>query len=200
MRAWLFALLLLAFAVETADARKRRHHYRYLPHAIVVPPTDLGPEIDSDVRAMKTERRDWRRQPPTLAALVPHTWQEQPADPNWKGKRFLSPDGASWFAVYSAAADKESISDHLKVVLFGEGETVTYLRGERTWVAVSGFKQSRIFYRKAILACTGKTWHHIAFEYPVELKRNMDQFVIAAAQALDATQSDCGESISENRP
>ena len=203
MRTLLLALLLLVFAVETADARKRRHHYRYIPDSVVVPPGELGPLLDSDVRAMRPDRpdrRDRHRQPPTLAALVPDTWQEQPADPNWSGKRFLSPDGASWFAVYRRTADKESIADHMKVVLFGDDETITYLRGERTWVAVSGFKQSRIFYRKAILACAGKAWHHVAFEYPAERKRSMDPFVIAAAQALENTQSDCGDLISANQP
>ena len=64
----------------------------------------------------------------------------------------LSPDGASWFAVYRRAADKESIADHMKVVLFGDDEAIRYPRGERTWVAVSGFKQSG-FHRKAMLAC-----------------------------------------------
>jgi hypothetical protein len=200
MRTLLLALLLVIFAAETADARKRRHHYRYIPHSFVVPPGEFGPLLDGDVRAMRPDRADRRRQPPTLAALVPDTWQEQPPDPNWNGKRFLSPDGASWFAAYRTAADKQSTADHMKVVLFGDDETITYLRGERTWVAVSGFKQSRIFYRKAMLACAGKAWHHVAFEYPAELKQRMDQFVIAAAQALENTQSDCGESISQNKP
>ncbi len=77
-----------------------------------------------------------------------------------------------------------------------EDETITYLRGERTWVAVSGFKESRIFYRKAILACAGKAWHHIAFEYPAELKGRMDPFVVAAAAALDNTQSNCDQAAS----
>jgi serine/threonine-protein kinase len=30
-----------------------------------------------------------------------------------------------------------------------EGETVTYFRREPDWIAVSGFKGGRIFYRKA---------------------------------------------------
>ena len=62
-------------------------------------------------------------------------------------------------------------------------------------VVVSGFKDSRVFYRKAILACAGKSWHQIAFEYPSELKARMDAFVASAAQALDNTQSDCGETV-----
>jgi len=92
------------------------------------------------------------------------------------------------------------LADHMRSIIFVKDETITYLRGERTWVAVSGFKDSRIFYRKAILACAGKAWHHIAFEYPAELKIKMDPLVAAAAQALDNTQSDCGQSASVNRP
>ena len=99
--------------------------------------------------------------------MVPPNWQLQAADPNWKGKRFLSPDGSSWLAVYSFPTEYEPISSHMQSVAFAEGETLTYLRGERDWIAVSGSKGDRIFYRKAIIACGGKAWHHIAFEYPI---------------------------------
>jgi hypothetical protein len=88
----------------------------------------------------------------------------------------------------------------MRSVVFAKDETITYLKGERTWVAVSGFKESRIFYRKAILACAGKAWHHVAFEYPTELKTKMDAFVIAAAAALDNTQSNCDQAVSVSRP
>ena len=200
MRIILIASLLLIFAVQTADARKRRHHYRYIPNAIVDLPRDSGPAIDGDIRGMRADPRDRRRSPPTLSALVPSNWQEQPPEANWNGKRFVSPDGASWFAAYRTAAENESNAEHMKAVVFADDETITYLRGERTWVAVSGFKKSRIFYRKAILACAGKAWHHIAVEYPAELKRSMDPFVGAIAQALENTQMDCGETASTNRP
>jgi hypothetical protein len=40
------------------------------------------------------------------------------------------------------------------------------LRRETDWLAVSGFKGDRIFYRKAVIACGGTVWHHIEFEYP----------------------------------
>jgi hypothetical protein len=36
---------------------------------------------------------------------------------------------------------------------------------ESDWLAVSGIKGNKIFYRKAVIACGGKVWHHIAFEY-----------------------------------
>jgi hypothetical protein len=139
-----------------------------------------------------------RRGPPTIAALVPREWQPEAQNPNWNGKRFLSPDGISWLALYRAPVDDEPIADHMRSIVFAKDEIITYLRGERTWVAVAGFKGNHIFYRKAILACAGKAWHHIAFEYPAEFKTKMDPFVVSVAQALDNTQSDCEQAVSAN--
>jgi serine/threonine-protein kinase len=130
---------------------------------------------------------------------VPPGWQLQPPDPNWNGKRYVSPNGAAWFAVYTSPADHEPVAAHLKTVAFADGEEVTYLRGERDWIAVSGLKGDRIFYRKAVLACGGKTWRHIAFEYPVDAKRRMDSFVTRAAGTLDGSDSEGCETVSSSR-
>ena len=144
----------------------------------------------------RRDSRQWRRDI-SPADLVPPTWQLQPSDPNWTGKRFLSPDGASWLAVYAFPTAKEPIATHMQSVAFAEGETLTYLRGERDWIVVSGTKGDRIFYRKATIACGGKVWHHIAFEYPVERKRAMDPFVIRAATIIDLAENDgCEEATS----
>ena len=199
MRAILIAVLLLCFAVDAADARKRRHH-RYYNHGVVVVPYDARGAFDrrlgADPRALRGMPRAVRGGALTLADVVPSGWQLQPPDPNWTGKQFISPDGSAWFAAYSIAADGKAISEHMKTIAFVDGETITHLQGERTWVAVSGFKDSRIFYRKAMLACAGKTWRNIAFEYPAELKGRMDQFVILAGQILVASQADCEETVS----
>ena len=142
-----------------------------------------------------------RRQSFTPADIVPPNWQLQPPDPNWKGKRFLSPDGASWLAVYAFPTAKEPIATHMQSVAFAEGETVTYLRGERDWIVVSGTKGDRIFYRKASIACDGKVWHHIAFEFPDERKRAMEPFVIRAAAIVDLAENDgCEEATSSAAP
>ena len=158
MRAILIAVLLLFFAVDAADARKRRHH-RYYNHGVVVVPYDARGAFDrrlgADPRALRGMPRAVRGGALTLADVVPSGWQLQPPDPNWTGKRFISPDGSAWFAAYSIAAD-----------------------------------------RKAMLACAGKTWRNIAFEYPAELKGRMDQFVILAGQILVASQADCEETVS----
>ena len=74
------------------------------------------------------------------------------------------------------------------------GEQVSYIRGEQDWLAVYGVKDNRIFFRKVVLACAGKSWHHIAFEYPDELKSRMAQFVSRATFAIDQAENDgCDE-------
>jgi hypothetical protein len=190
MRTLVLVALIVLMGVDAADAR-RRHHHR---GSYSLEAQDLG--FDKD--RVNTSRLPGA--PPTVASLVPRDWVPEPQNPNWNGKRFLSPDGTSWLAIYRASGEDEAVPDHMRSVIFAKDETITHLKGERTWVAVSGFKDSRIFYRKAILACAGKAWHHIAFEYPAELKTQMDAFVLAAAQALDNTQSNCEQSASVNRP
>jgi serine/threonine-protein kinase len=117
------------------------------------------------------------------------------------GNRFLSPDGSSWLTVYASLTATEPIVSHMQSVAFAEGETVTYLRGERDWIAVSGTKGDRIFYRKAVIACGGKVWHHIAFEYPITFKREMDPFVMRAAAIIDQAENDgCEEATTSINP
>jgi serine/threonine-protein kinase len=89
----------------------------------------------------------------------------------------------------------------MQSVAFAEGETLAYVRGERDWIAVSGSKGDRIFYRKAIIACGGKVWHHIAFEYPMALKREMDSYVTRAAYIVDRAENDgCNKAMSSTNP
>ena len=79
---------------------------------------------------------------------------------------------------------------------FGEGEDLTYLRGERNWIAVSGLKRDRIFYRKAVLACGERQWRHIVFEYPAEARRVLNQFVSAMSLGLDlSVNQDCDATV-----
>jgi hypothetical protein len=133
----------------------------------------------------------------SLAAIVPPGRQLQPPEQNWAGRRFKSRDGTAWLAIYKAPADVP-VADHMKSVAFsGEGETLTYLQGERSWIAAAGFKASRMFYRKAILACGGRVWHHVAFEYPPEIKARVDRFILLAAEGLNDSQTDCDEALVE---
>jgi hypothetical protein len=122
---------------------------------------------------------------PNAAAVIPPGWRLQPDE-----GRYLSPDGSSWFAPHASPVGSEPIAAHMDRIARQEGETVTYFRREADWIAVSGFKGGRIFYRKAVLACGGKVWHHIEFEYPAALKRRMDPFVNRASYSIDHAEND----------
>jgi len=194
----LLVLLLLAVTADSADARRRHHRHQYY---------DAYPEavVPQDGRTVAPDREDrWRArdaEDDSRAGFVPPTWQLQPPDPNWHGKRFASPDGTAWLATYASAAEKEAVAGHMKTVAFGDGEQITYLRGERTWIAVSGFKGDRIFYRKAVLACGGRVWRHVALEYPAENKRSLDAFVQRASAVVDATANEaCDTAVSSPAP
>jgi len=178
MRWVLLILLMLACAAGSADARRHRHHLRYYYDAVT--PAELGRQAEP----APTPGDSVQPRAQSRSRLVPATWREEPADPQLKGQHFVSPDGNSSFIAYTVPAGADGIADHMKAVAFGDGEQVTYLRGERTWIAVSGFKQGRIFYRAAVLACGGDRWHHIAFDYPASAKAEMRDFVDRAATTV----------------
>jgi hypothetical protein len=184
MRKALLIGCVLAATVSSSEARHWRWHWHH--HQIGAPAYSTYGFAPFEHRA---QREQWRGNI-SPAALVPPAWQLQPPDPNWKGKRFISPDGSAWLAVYSFPTANESIASHMQSVAFADGEALTYLRGERDWIVVSGSKADRLFYRKAIIACGGKVWHHIAFEYPIAVKREMDRFVTRAAAIIDLAEND----------
>ena len=130
---------------------------------------------------------------PNAATVVPQGWRLEPHEGNWRGTRYFSPDGSSWFAAYASPVAAEPVGAHMDTIATQEGEAVTYFRWERDWLAVSGFKGDRIFYRKAVIACGGTVWHHIAFEYPAARKRQMDPFVVRASQSIDRAEYDSCE-------
>jgi hypothetical protein len=123
--------------------------------------------------------------------IVPPGWSQAPDDPQWRGRRYVSPDGSAWLAVYASPAADRSLREHMDAVAHGDGERITYQRRTRNFIAVSGFKGDRIFYRKGNLACGGTRWHHIALEYPAEHKRRMDGLVTHIAHGLNHYDDDC---------
>jgi serine/threonine-protein kinase len=78
----------------------------------------------------------------------------------------------------------------MRAVAFADGETLTFIQGQSDWIAVAGSKAERMFYRKAVIACGGRKWHHIAFEYPVELSRYVEPLLRRASAAVDASEND----------
>ena len=170
MRRALLLVLMLALTLGPAEARRHwglwglfsiphahRHgypHHRYARHK-----THSPTEAASDGSPGRSY---------TTAELVPSGWQLQPTDPNLKGQRFASPDGEGSLALYATSAEQEPIAKHMNAIAFVEGEQITHLRGEEDWIEVAGFKADHSFYRKAVLACAGRVWHEVAFEYPTQ--------------------------------
>jgi serine/threonine-protein kinase len=138
----------------------------------------------------RSDRRHHQSGHPRAEAVLPPGWIREPHDERWRGNRYTSPDGSSWFAAYSTSVAEEPIGEHMKALSARRGEQVTYSRRGRDWLAVSGFKGDRIFYRKAVIACNGRSWHHIAFEYPATHKERMDPFVNRASRTIDHAEYD----------
>jgi hypothetical protein len=183
MRAALLIVLILACAAGSADARRHRNRAPPYPYDAATPAETARPYAPRQAEPMTPgEFPDGGAQTP--ARLVPAGWHEEPADSQFNGQRFTSPDGSASFVAYTVPVGEEGVAEHMKAVAFVDGEQVTYLHGERSWIAVSGFKQDRIFYRAAALACAGDRWHHIAFEYPASAKGKMREFVERAATAV----------------
>lgn len=122
--------------------------------------------------------------------LVPQSWKEHDAE-DWVGRRFRSPDGRGWLAVYGAVQNDEDTAEHMRAVILAAGEDITYLRHGRRWVVVSGFKGERIFYRKAILVCADSVWQHVAFEYPADQKQAYDRLVTLVSASLWMPPQQC---------
>ncbi len=79
----------------------------------------------------------------------------------------------------------------MKDFAFADGESITDLRARQNWIAVAGNKGGdRLFYREAVIACAGRTWHQIAFEYPSSMKTAMANFVGDAAVAVLHSEND----------
>ncbi len=131
--------------------------------------------------------------------MIPPDWKKQPSDQTaLDGARFVSPDGSASFDFYTTAAHNEPIANHMKGFAFGDGDEITSLAGERTWIAASGFKGDRLFYRKAALACGGDRWHHIAFDYPISARRSMQDFIKRAVEKLDSGENEgCATPLSK---
>jgi hypothetical protein len=133
----------------------------------------------------------------TVADLVPPDWQLQPTDPNLKGQRFVSADGAAWLALFATPAEQQPIAKHMNAVAFVDGEQITHLHGEENSIEVSGLKADRSFYRKAVLACAGRVWHEVAFEYPTQTQGSISEFVNRAAKAVENSEDQgCEDSAS----
>jgi serine/threonine-protein kinase len=125
--------------------------------------------------------------------MVPQGWTEESRDSAESPLRYLSPDGTASLALFATPANARS---RPSLQLPAEDERITYKRVTPRFVAVSGFKGDRIFYRKSNLACAGKRWHHIVLEYPADEKARMDAIVTRIAHGMNRYDADCRGSAS----
>jgi hypothetical protein len=113
-------------------------------------------------------------------------------DPEQRVRRFESPDGRSWLVIRQTWSNGSARPQEMDAIAYRDGESVTYEQRGSSWVAISGYRNGRIFYRKSNLACGGTRWHHIELEYPRELKRRLDDAVSTLARGMTAYGNACG--------
>jgi len=182
MRVFLVIIVILAVIAEAADARKPRHH-RHHGQSNAYAETELSATSRADRFTGRAGRRS------NFAALIPRDWRLERTDAS---NRFVSPGGTASLTFYVRSAEDETREERFKAVAFADDGEITYLRGERDWLAVSGIRGGQIFYRKVVLACGERQWRHIAFEYPANEKRQFDGLISRMSRALDrAREEEC---------
>lgn len=125
------------------------------------------------------------------SALVPADWHSDPihGERDVSGRYFYSQDGETWIAVLGTSV-RAGVNP--RTAATASDERVTYAADGARWFVRSGFKEDRIFYRKVILSCGGRSAHVLAFEYPAERKREHDRLVTLISRSLRAgTRGSC---------
>ncbi len=126
-------------------------------------------------------------------SIVPRDWTLLPRAESPHERRFVSPNGDAWLALYARPSDREPVRAYMDHVKAATGGNITYERVGQGWIVVSGYRGDRIYYEKAMLACGNGEWHHLEFEYPGAQKRAFDRFVTRASYALKAYKhAGCG--------
>ena len=123
--------------------------------------------------------------------LVPDGWSQEFADAETRTRRFVSPDGRSSLTTRQTPAKRSDLRGDIDRLAVREGEQVTYQRRASSWGAVSGYRGSDIFYRKANLACDGTRWNRIELLYAREQKKAMDTTVARIAHGMTMYRADC---------
>ncbi|OBS53418.1 hypothetical protein A8B73_06405 [Methylosinus sp. 3S-1] len=146
--------------------------------------------------ALAESWRQYRNARFGTTADVPADWTMGEAPENDDGRVFASPDGRAQITVSGGFRTDQKAQEFADRLAPGKGETVTYRRRAKDWLAVSGTKGDRIFYRKALLSCNGTVWNSVAIDYPAAQKKKLDPLVTRVARSLragpgDAHMTDC---------
>ena len=124
--------------------------------------------------------------------LVPEGWREVPASGEGGERVFVSPNGVARLTLGHVPAHRGNQERDMDRLMYREGERITYQRRGGSWLAVSGYRNGEIFYRKSNLACRGTRWHTIELEYPGDAKEPLDPIVTAIARRMGAYGAECG--------
>ncbi|WP_374547790.1 hypothetical protein [Rhodoblastus sp.] len=117
-------------------------------------------------------------------ADYPAGWTTEPAPENNDGRRFVSPDGRASLTISGIFATDSRNAELDEKATPMPGETVTYRAARDNWIVLSGTRNGRIFYRKAILSCGGEVWNDLDIDYPVEEKTEYDALAAHIAASL----------------
>jgi len=123
--------------------------------------------------------------------LVPEGWVLKSSDAQARSRQFVSPDGHSTLTTHQTPANSRNLRVDIDRIAFHDGEQITYLRRAPAWIAVSGYREGKIFYRKSNLACGGTRWNQVELVYPRESKRAMDGPVTRIARGMTDYGGDC---------
>jgi hypothetical protein len=103
----------------------------------------------------------------------------------------VSPDGRASLTTRQTRANGADLRGDIDRMAGQDGEDVTYLKRGTSWVAVSGYRNGAIFYRKSNLACGGTRWNQVELVYPQDMKRAMDSPVTRIAHGMTNYSADC---------
>ena len=96
--------------------------------------------------------------------LIPIGWTQTVSDRETRTRKFVSPDGAASLTARQIATTRGAHNRDLDRIAYHDGEQVTYHRRAPSWIAISGYRDGKIFYRKINLACRGTRWNYVEFE------------------------------------
>jgi hypothetical protein len=184
-------LLIVALSCGSAEARRfhfHRHGWGQYP-SWVIPPGPSRERSFSHRDALRSYAQDF----------PPADWQLQPPDPNWQGRRYVSPAGDAWLAFYASPTAEQSFAEHFNALAFADGEQVLNLNADRKAIMVTGTKGDQMFVRQARLACGDRQWHHIALEFPVNEQHAYAALILKAMRVLATADDDgCGTPTTES--
>ena len=124
-------------------------------------------------------------------SMLPPGWTQVHEDAATRTRRFQSAGGEVTLTARQTPAHSDRAAD-LDAIAFRPGETITYQRRTRSWIAVSGYRGGDIFYRKSNLACGGTRWNNIEFVYPRADKKRLDGMVTSVARGMTRESNACG--------